>query len=681
MKARAKQLILGLFAIIPPSHLFGSGLNLEFELVGQSGNSTLHRAEISGSNVEEFDTITIKDASVGGVDGVFSGFDLDFALIDRDGDYSTKADQVLPILELTKVTPGRVVNETSTRYIPTTTHPGILFGLGADGTLDNGVATLESGDGTYGEILDVDTSSGWISIGEQGAIDLKFPLTPIEPEGKVFLFLGEVGNGLGDKLIEGTIAKSSPNPPPFTTFTIEDSLIDWGKSVAAVGDVNNDGTPDFAGSGSKENIGIVGVFSGTNAVLFYTIQSVNSGAGFAEHRNLVGLGDLDGDGAGEIAVGIPGGTNIDPTGWFEIYSGRDGSFLRAHSGEGPDSLGHEIANLGDVDGDGVSDYAASNFETGDAGGKVAVFSGATGVEIARITSRHMLRFASIAGPGDLDQDGRGDLALTLFSEFDPWQAGQVRVLSGGLFGDSLNPVGSLDVLSDAVRQQTLLILPGRDDVPAGFETLGLGLNGLGDIDGDGAPDLGAGTGPTDGAVVFSGATGRRIHEWTSDQLNLLQFVVETEGIGDLDGDTVPDVAVGRTGRVTVMSGKDGSLLAEMTGNGDMGEEIAAIGDLDGDGVSEVLASAPTGGYAMLISFSLGRGPVPDTSTGLAFRRQGRRSVVTWKAALEGVRLEHSSNLIDWLPVEDVLFNNLYVIPKRGERRGFYRLQSDGTTSD
>lgn len=103
----------------------------------------------------------------------------------------------------------------------------------------------------------------------------------------------------------------------------------------------------------------------------YTIESADPGASFGEDRNVASVGDLDGDGAGEIAVATPWGTPFFSDGFFEIYRGADGSFLRNHFGEGSTSLGSEVTSLGDVDGDGVPDYAACNFERGDEGGYVA----------------------------------------------------------------------------------------------------------------------------------------------------------------------------------------------------------------------------------------------------------------------------------------------------------------------
>lgn len=449
---------------------------------------------------------------------------------------------------------------------------------------------------------------------------------------------------------------------------------EWlGRSVAAMGDVNGDGVPDFAVSGTVADKEMVRVFDGSDASALYTLESVYPPADFGADRNLVGVGDVDGDGVPEFAVGVPWAETM--TGLFEIYRGSDGEYLRTHVGGVFDSFGSGVAALGDVDGDDVPDYAACTFGMASGGGYTVVYSGAAGEELARLTGREPFRFWSLAGVGDLDGDGKGDLGLGLWSEDEEWKPGQVRVLSGALFGDPVTPAGTIDIDSPEALAQTLLHVDGRRGEGGSFESLGMGLNGLGDIDGDGVPDVGAGTGPSDDAVVLSGADGSRLHEWTSDKLKLFsQLVVQTEGVADTNGDGVRDVVVGRTGSVQLRSGLDGSLLAEQTGPGDLGEEIAAIGDLDGDGVSEILASAPDGGYALVLSFGPAAArPSPGDRARLRVLKQKGAVVVTWEDGLADATLEQSPDLVDWQTVQNVS-GNFHLVPADAASSKYYRLR-------
>ena len=108
--------------------------------------------------------------------------------------------------------------------------------------------------------------------------------------------------------------------------------------------------------------------------------------------------------------------------------------------------------------------------------------------------------------------------------------------------------------------------------------------------------------------------------------------------------------VGRKGSVRLMSGSDGALLAEVLEpehGDDLGEEIAAIGDLNGDGISEVLAGAPGGGYALVISF----GPVAQLQITLDF--ETGQPVISWPTGLTIGILERSVDLLTWEQVVEI----------------------------
>ena len=104
-------------------------------------------------------------------------------------------------------------------------------------------------------------------------------------------------------------------------------------------------------------------------------------------------------------------------------------------------------------------------------------------------------------------------------------------------------------------------------------------------------------------------------------------------IGDVDADRVPDFVTSapsngaggaNAGRIYVYSSKNGALLWKADGQaGDrFGSGVEAAGDVNGDGVGDVIASAPFGGYAKVLSGRNGallhtlRGETPAEAFGM-----------------------------------------------------------------
>jgi hypothetical protein len=107
-----------------------------------------------------------------------------------------------------------------------------------------------------------------------------------------------------------------------------------------------------------------------------------------------------------------------------------------------------------------------------------------------------------------------------------------------------------------------------------------------------------------------------IREWDGESEND-QFGWIARNIGDVDGDGVPDVVTSAptnqaggkdAGRIYVYSTKANKLLWTADGRaGDqLGTGLEAAGDTNGDGIPDVIASAPGGGYARIYSGRDGR---------------------------------------------------------------------------
>src|SRR5690606_32306769 len=92
---------------------------------------------------------------------------------------------------------------------------------------------------------------------------------------------------------------------------------------------------------------------------------------------LAAAGDVDGDGLTDVLVGAWRADG--QTGRVELRSGADGALIRQHVGNGPeDRMGYALCGMGDLDGDGRADYALGATQEGFGPGYVRVVSGASG---------------------------------------------------------------------------------------------------------------------------------------------------------------------------------------------------------------------------------------------------------------------------------------------------------------
>ena len=107
-----------------------------------------------------------------------------------------------------------------------------------------------------------------------------------------------------------------------------------------------------------------------------------------------------------------------------------------------------------------------------------------------------------------------------------------------------------------------------------------------------------------------------IREWNGEAAND-QFGWIARNLGDVDGDGVPDVVTSapthgtggvKAGRIYVYSTKTGKKLwtADGKAGDELGTGVEAAGDTNGDGIPDVIASAPGGGYAKVYSGRNGR---------------------------------------------------------------------------
>lgn len=374
------------------------------------------------------------------------------------------------------------------------------------------------------------------------------------------------------------------------TWTGEE-LDHLGIGISALGDVNGDGHPDFI-LGKMTGAytfyfgpGAARVISGKDGSPLYEVQGTNKrgDCGDAFGDTIAALGDLDGDGAPDFAVGA--WRYEEYVGYVAVYSGRDGSPLATIyggksvvTGKGPippetcglfkgDGFGKSIVALGDLDGDSTPDFAVNSTASS---GPTYLISGASFAILGSIG-------AIALGPtGDFDEDGRQDLAC--LSRHDS--------------------VFELSIVSSLTLESLKTMSLGRE---LEFRTL------TGDVDGDGFADLfianGASGNQFDGPTPLVGIPTRWVSGKSGEVLRMLSLnpggyarEIYTSHIGDVDDDGRPDLLVqtfmhSLGSRRWILSGGTGSILGEdAQPSWTDGRRAARVGDVDGDGRVEFLVS-------------------------------------------------------------------------------------------
>ena len=380
---------------------------------------------------------------------------------------------------------------------------------------------------------------------------------------------------------------------------------------------------------------------------------------------IAGIGDFDGDGRADVAVGEPKRDTAagEDTGAVHILTAaRDGGPLedaakeiRIRGARAGDNAGFDVSAAGDVNGDGLADLlvgaplADKAADATDQSGAAYLVLGRrdrTEIDLAgdfggiRITGAGDGAWLgrSVASLPDVTGDGRPELLVGAPRRDvgDRKEAGSVYAIFSGAAG------GPVDV-STLVEGAGGFRIDGPSGSSAGGALAGLGLSAIGDLNADGrgevllsaprAPGGAAGSAPVGRAYVVLGRPGPGaidLDALAPEQGYAVTGVPNTRegdtagprfgesisGVGDVNGDELPDFIVGahlqdgpdrvRGGVAYVMFGKAdtaaqtapreagpaGFRVVGVSPDDQTGAATGPVGDFNADGLADVAVGAP-----------------------------------------------------------------------------------------
>lgn len=283
----------------------------------------------------------------------------------------------------------------------------------------------------------------------------------------------------------------------------------FGAGLAGLGDFDRDGVRGLAVGAPHANQVCLLLLNTDGTVKHSTVLTAgqNDSLDFREEgfgSSIAVVGDLNGDGIGDLAIGAPNSGLLDhgridvPRGVIDIaFMNADGSaksfqILGVPSQSDDPHFGTALVSLGDIDGDGVTDLAASQPQESldEFGGKAidVLLMNSNGTVKKVVETAQGGAGLSMAPVGDLDGNGAPDLVVGNYTNIC---FGELEVLFLNSDGGVLNTLA----VGGGTNGGPLLTLGDRFGA----------VTSLGDLDDGGKLELAVGARGDDSAGTSAGA--------------------------------------------------------------------------------------------------------------------------------------------------------------------------------
>lgn len=449
---------------------------------------------------------------------------------------------------------------------------------------------------------------------------------------------------------------------PTSVFLDNDEL---GYAVAGVGDVNFDGYGDILVSApgyedEQNDDGRVLLFYGGAETLepatSRTWRSSQDGNQLGSKVRLVG--DLNGDGYSDLIVAVPSFNGAAGTGTGRAYLYHGGAGTPSISVRGTiegeaagDALGQSVDGAGDVNGDGYEDVivGAPYADVGATAnvGKAYIHLGSpSGIastpfaEMSGISSGDAFGW-SVAGAGDIDRDGYGDVVIgaPFRTTHGVAGAGCFTVHYGTATG--IDPTRSARLCGDQEWANFGWDLAAADFNRDGFSDIAVSApfsmeNGMHTV---GRVEIYLGR-----AIGISTSPVRVLTGEVADQ----QYGTSIAHAGDVDNNRYSDLVIGspgytdtlndrgaieiRYGHSTLGVGTSRTLILGSVENERFGQAVDGAGDVNGDFYGDVIVGAPSVGNGTAYLF---HGSSGGLSTSAGWSASGTQSQEYFGNAVAG----------------------------------------------